>query len=178
MRFCLPVLAAAAVLGYVSEAKIVAWKLPEPRLSLVSGRVSVTLDGPKAMKRATFLMAVNRRVTFRRPQHKVRLLCQLNEDGGKSCSGTGGPTVSLDDVIYYGMKVKLSRRKSTRFKNRKWSPPVTTATTTATNETTESTTVLPPGWVSSITISFGKTYDLPDPGTGRGFGAMAVVSNG
>ncbi|XP_047474664.1 uncharacterized protein LOC125029006 [Penaeus chinensis] len=177
MRFCLPVLAAAAVLGCVSEAKIVAWNLPEPRLSLVSGRLSAALNGPKAMKRVTFLMAVNRRVTFRSPQHKVRLLCQLNEDGGKSCSGTGGPTVSPDDVIYYGMKVRLSRRKSTRFKNKKWTPPVTTTTTTTANGTTELTT-LPPGWVSSITMSFGKTYDLPYPGAGRGFGTMAVVSNG
>ncbi|XP_037776775.1 uncharacterized protein LOC119573744 [Penaeus monodon] len=162
MRFYLPVLVAAAALGCVSEAKVVPWKLPEPRLSLVSGRVSAVLNGPKTMKRATFLMAVNRRVTFRRPQHKLRLLCQLNEDGGKSCSGTGGPTVSPHDVIYYGMKVKLSRRKSTRFKNKKWSPPVTTSTTTATHETTGVTT-LPPGWVSAITMSFGKAYDLPTP---------------
>nr|XP_027231060.1 uncharacterized protein LOC113822722 [Penaeus vannamei] len=177
MRFLLPVLALAAALACVSEAKVVAWRLPGPRLSLVGGRVSAVLDGPKTMRRATFLMAVNRRVTFRRPQYKVRLLCQLSEDGGKRCSGTGGPNVTPDDLIYYGMKVRLSRRKSTRFKNRTWTPPTTTTPAKTTERTTTTTTTPPPGFLSPVTLSFGKIYDIPVPGVGRGgFGAMAVVS--
>ncbi|CAL4121730.1 unnamed protein product, partial [Meganyctiphanes norvegica] len=102
------------LLPLLSYSKVIPWSLDYPDVSLKDGRITVNITGTSAVKKMTFVMSRNKKVTYGKPSTKFKLIC--NQD--LECSGSGGPIIGITDKVYYGMIVVTKDKNNMKFKNK------------------------------------------------------------